>query len=554
MAFTLTTPIHIDAAPELANRSAENPAVPLSQALWDDENGVSFVGKTSSGVRVNEKRALGYSSIWRAVNLISRRLGAMPLKVFRSVGRGKEVDATHPAHKLLRRKPNEWMTAIVFKQTLQASALLRGNGYAYITRDRDGRPVELLPLSAENTWPMRRNGRLWYVTQVPRPDGGPGEVRVLEHTDVLHIRGLGFDGLVGHDVVSILRETIGKAIGTRDYSARFFQNNARPSVALEFPSGMKDAVIQNVVERWGAMNRGLENAHKIGVLREGIKLNTYSMNARDSQLLENLTFDAVDVANIFGLPPRKLGLDQGGGYNSIYEENQSIDDDTMEPHWVTWEEECSDKLLTEEEKATESHSCLFVRNAVMRANPGERADYYAKMWQMGAMSQDEIRAFEDQNPLPDGQGNRYFVPLNYVASDAVGQPTDPAPEPTPAPTPTVDTTGLRAALRVALADTARRMARRLLTQAERAEKKNLGEWIDGDQSHNLRAIREAFSPLLSAARASGAKFDENENTFAARFLQLALSDMSAPSFSVAACGDTFERELSEDVSRALLPE
>jgi HK97 family phage portal protein len=558
MSFTVCTPILTTVVPqEMANRSAENPAVPLSAALWDDEAGVGYIGRTTSGVKVNEKKALGYSAIWRSVNLISRRLGAMPLKVYKRVGKGKEEDLTHPAYKLIRRKPNQYMTAMIFKQTLQASALLRGNGYAYITRDRDGRPVELLPLSADNTWPIRRNGRLWYVTQIPTADGAPGETVVIEHMDMIHIRGLGFDGLIGHDVVSILRDTIGKAIGTRDYSAKFFDNGARPNMVLEFPAGMKDTAIQNVKSGWESLHRGLNNAHRIGVLRDGVKLNTFSTTARDSQLIENLTFDAIDVANMFGLPPRKLGLDQGGGYNSIQEENQAIDDDTMEPHWVTWEEEVGDKLLTEREKENQSHLCLFERNAVMRANPGERADYYAKMWQIGAISQDEIRANEDQNPLPYGQGDRYYVPLNYVAADEVGQPPDdpaPTPTPTPDPSPAVDVAGVRAALRAALTDTARRMARRLLTQAERAEKKNLREWLNGDQSQNVRAISEAFAPLLAAARAIGAEIEEDSAMLATRFVQLARSDMSAPSFTVAASGEQFEKEMSEDVPKAVLPE
>lgn len=463
------------------SRSIENPANPLSQ-VFDDELFDGLVGpRTTSGVRVSRKKALGYSAIFRCVTLISSKIAAIPFKVFKAQGQGKEVDKQHPAYPLLRRRPNAWMTAITLKETLQSHALLRGNGYGYIPRDADARPLEILPLNPEATWPVRVDGRLWYVTEITMGDGTTVQRR-LRNEDVIHIRGMGFDGLVGYDVISILRETIGKALATREHGTRFFSNNAKPSVALEFPMGMKDAAIANVVAGWNRMGQGLENAHKVAVLREGIKLNSYSVNARDSQLTENLTFDAVDVANIFGLPPRKVGLDQGGGYNSLFEENQSVHDDVLDPWCAKWEEECDQKLLTKVEQESESHFCLYVRNALMRSNPDQRAGYYSKMIENGSLNPDEVRSLEDLNPIPDGKGQTYYmkagmVPLGEVPAQA--KPLDQAP--------------LANSLKNLLAETAGRMARRLSTHIER---KN-------DPQTQADAISEAFEGVLAVVRAAG---------------------------------------------------
>jgi HK97 family phage portal protein len=490
-------------APLLTSRSIENPAVPLSMAHLDDDLVDALTGavggKTSSGIRINRRKALGYSAVWRAVNLISRKIAALPIKVFKASGPGKEVDKSHPAYKLLRRRPNQYMTAVVFKETLQSHALLRGNGYAYVFRDADARPVELLILNPEMTWPIRVNGVLSYITEIQVDDQGQTERRRLRAEDVIHIRGLGFDGLTGYDVISILRETLAKAIATREHGSRFFSNNAKPNLALEFPAGMKDAAVTSVINGWERMNKGLENAHKIGILREGVKLHPFSTNARDSQLTENLAFDAMDIANVFGLPPRKLGLDQGGGYNSLFEENQSVHDDTLDPWCVTWEEELDSKLLTQAEQETESHSCLFVRNAVMRSNPDQRASFYEKMVENGLMNPDEARALEDMNPMPDGVGQKFYVKsgLTAVGADPAADPAaNPATEPAPATDPSTLANSVRAEMRgpaeTLLRETAGRMARRLATQSARG----------GDLAGQAEGVSDAFGTVLAVVRAA----------------------------------------------------
>ena len=498
---SIVCPVYAPFGNSLASsRSAENPTVPLSQAIFDEDVFDGWAGpKTSSGIRVGRRKALGYSAVWRATNLISRKIAALPLVVFKEAGKGKNPDREHFAHALLRRRPNEYMTPVVFKQTLQSHALLRGNGYAYIFRDTDAVPNELLPLNPEATWPVRENGNLWYVTEFAKDDTGRTELRKLRSEDVLHIRGLGFDGLIGYDVITILRETLAKAIATREHGSRFFSNNAKPSLALEFPAGMRPDAVANVINGWERMNKGLENAHRVGILREGVKLNAFSMNARDSQLTENLAFDAMDIANIFGLPPRKLGMDQGGGYNSLFEENQSVHDDTLDPWCVTWEEECDAKLLTEEQKRAESHCCLFVRNAVMRSNPDQRASFYEKMVQNGLMSRDEARALEDMNPIPNGQGEVFYIKSGMSAIGAE-EPQSPEEPGEPATEPAADMTeenpnptALRSSIRLLLEETTGRMARRLHTHVSR---KN-------DPSEQFEAVASAIEAVIAVARAAG---------------------------------------------------
>lgn len=479
--FTVCTPVFAAAS---QSRSVENPNVPLSAVFDEDWDGMGI--STGSGIRISRRRALGYSAVWRATNLISNSLAKLPLRVYRSQGQGKTPDPSHPAYQLLRRKPNDYMTAVDFKRTLQHHAILRGNGYAYIRRNADARPLELLPLNPDRVTPVRANGILWYVVQL-----AVGTMSKVRAADILHIRGLGFDGLVGYDVISYCRESLGKAIAARDYSARFFGNDARPNIALEFPAGMKDETCQSIVNKWQSMHQGIANKFRVGILREGIKLNQYQVNARDSQLLENLQFDANEIANIFGVPPHKVGGQKQGSYNSLFEENQAFFDDTVDPWAVTWEEQCDDKLLTEEEKRDDSHHCLFVRNALMRANPDVRSNYITRMVTTGLMNVDEGRAIEDLNPLPDGRGQVFYQPNNAVRA---GEPTDPPPEPIDDEDPpeSKDDEGrkqLRRAIRPAIRDAVRRMAVRLGHQVDRGQR---------DLEKNREVIREAFEPFVGA--------------------------------------------------------
>jgi HK97 family phage portal protein len=439
---TICTPIVVPAL-----RTGENPAYPLSSIfegsdVWD---GLTGGESSAAGVRVNPRRALGYSALWRGVNLIAGAVGRLPMSVYKRVGKGKAIDTAHPAHRLLRRKPNPYMTAYTFRQTLQAHALLRGNGYASIRRE-GGRPVELLPLDPDKVTPVRANGELWYVVRGTAP--GKRRQRAadwsnavrLPSTDVLHIRGLGFDGLCGYDVVRILRDTIGGALAARDYGSRYFANDGRPGLVLEVPAGMKPEAVANLRASWDRMHSGVANAHKLGILRDGVKLVQIAKNARDAQLIENREFDAREIANVLGVPPHKVGDPSRTAYNSLESENQSLYDDTLDGWFVSWEEECEDKLLAEDEKADESYQVEFNRRMLLRANLAARGAYYVQAVTHGWMSADEVRAEEGSNPTPNGEGATFWRPANLLpAADLTrtaggGDPAaDPEPEPEPEP-------------------------------------------------------------------------------------------------------------------------
>lgn len=493
-------------ARKLAARSIENPAVPLTS---DEAFEMFGATKSVSGVRVSRNKALGYPAVWRAVSLISGDVGKLPLFVYRQQGKNKEQDTKHNAYRLLLRKPNEAMTAFVFKQTLMLHVLIHGNGYAYIDRDGASRPKQLLILDPDCVEPMRVDGVLWYLYQPPNG----GEPRKLPADEVLHVKGLGFDGLRGFPVLKISKDALGAAIAARDHSARYFANGARPGGVLEHLGKLTDTARKNMRESWERVHKGLENAHKVAILEEGTKYVSFASNARDAQLLETREFDAREVANIFGVPTHKLGDPSKVAYNSLGEENQSYYDDTLSRWLKVFAEEAHDKLLSEEEKASESHCIDFDYSEIQRANLPAQVDFVDKLVQRGVINQDEARGVFGYNPLPDGKGQRFFIPSTLVPIDDAGK-TAPQPAPKPQPEPARKATP--AGLLAVVGDVTGRMLRRLATHAEKASKTDLAAWLaDGVRGHR-GTIAEAFTSVVVVARDFG--FDPPDAGAVADFL------------------------------------
>jgi HK97 family phage portal protein len=366
---------------------------------------------TSGGEKISKDKALKYSAVFRAVKLISTSVGKLPLFVYDRLEQGKQKAPSSPAYNILRYKPNDEMTAKIFKQTITAHALLQGSGYAYIFRDNAGRPIELIPLVPDVTYPIRRNGQLYYITSVN------GDMMKLLPENVLHVRGLGYNGITSYSLLEYANISFSMGLNGQNYSNKFFENSARPSVILEHPQTFSDEkAITRLRDQWSKLYSGVSNAHKTAILEQGMKAHVLTLSARDSQLIETMKFSIIDVANWFSLPPHKLGDSSRTAYNSLEQENQSFLDEALDDWLVTWEEECRDKLLTEKEKNDDSRLVEFARQALVRADLKGRAEYYAKAT-AGApwMTVNEVRNLENANDAGE-EYDEIILPANVFGS------------------------------------------------------------------------------------------------------------------------------------------
>jgi len=408
------------------NASLENPAMSLDDPrTWDDVIG----GPTATaGVRVTPRSVIGYPPIWRGVNLIAGSVAKLPLPVFkREADDSRSRDRKHPAYKLLRRKPNPWMTAFVFKRTLTFHAIFWGNGYAAIFRDRNGKPEELLILSPTETHPIQVNGELWYVTEI---GGKPVKLRAR---DVLHIRGLSFDGLTGYALIEIMKEALGVGMAVRSYAAKFFGQGTLAGGVLMVPGKFEEKQMANLLASWEKMTEGLKKSHRVAILQDGAKWEKMTVDAEAAQMLQTQEHEVRMAANILQLPPHKLGDNSKSSYNSLEQENRAYLQDSLDPWLCAWESETDDKLLSVEELDNETHYCEFVRAALERTDSKNENDLLIAATNNGQMNLDEARAIRNLPPIPNGEGKKFRIPLNIgVIGEPAPAPTASAPGPSDA--------------------------------------------------------------------------------------------------------------------------
>ena len=387
--------------------------IPLgSDAIWD----ILGAGRQSSaGVSVSREKILGYPAVWRGVNLLSRDVAKLPLFVYQRLeDGGKQRDRMHPAHRLLHQKSSPHMTAFTFRQTLQSHALIHGNGYAYIFRDANAGPTDMLVLDPEYVTPIKEDGRLLYlVTNMQLPDGQTRDRKILPE-NILHIRGLSHTGLVGYSVVDILRESLGLGLAAQKYGSVFFKNNARPSMVIEMPGQLRDTeAVSRLRDSWGKIHEGIDNSNKPAILENQASVKNLSFSNEDAQFLQTREFEIRQVANIIGVPPHKIGDPTRTSHSSLESENQAYLQDSLDPWLCNWEKECEDKLLTEQQKTQDTHIVEFQRDAIIRVDKKTETESLAVEVNNGLLSLDEARAIKNRPPLPAGQGSTFRKPMNH---------------------------------------------------------------------------------------------------------------------------------------------
>ncbi len=245
---------------------------------YDSPSYSYFFGRTHAGKRVNDRTAMQIIAVYACVRVLSEAIAQLPLHVYQYTDSGKERVPKHPLYFLLHDQPNPEMTSFVFRETLMAHLLIYGNAYAQIIRNGRGDVIGLYPLMPDKVRVDRDDrGRLIY--RYSRYDEHnpnfkqQGEI-ILPMEQVLHIPGLGFDGLVGYSPIAMAKNAIGLAVACDEYGASFFANGAAPSAVLEHPGVIKNP--ERVREAWQRAY-GSSNAHKTAILEEGMKYTPISI-------------------------------------------------------------------------------------------------------------------------------------------------------------------------------------------------------------------------------------------------------------------------------------
>ncbi|NLK23280.1 MAG: phage portal protein [Clostridiales bacterium] len=366
-------------------------------------------GSTTSGKSVNERTAMQTTAVYSCVRILSEAIASLPLQLFIYIWQGKEKAISHNLYYLLHDEPNPEMTSFVFRETLMSHLLLWGNAYAQIIRDGAGRVKALYPLLPSKMEVDRAdNGEIYYIYS-RYTDENPnikehGQV-ILRSDEVLHIPGLGFDGLVGYSPIAMAKNAVGMTLACEEYGASFFANGANPGGVLEHPGVVKDP--KRVRDSWNSVYQGTKNAHRIAVLEEGMKFQSIGIPPEQAQFLETRKFQINEIARLFRIPPHMVGDLDKSSFSNIEQQSLEFVKYTLDPWVIRWEQSLQKALLLPGEK--KQYFIKFNVDGLLRGDYASRMSGYATGRQNGWLSTNDIRELENMNPISQEEGGNLYL-------------------------------------------------------------------------------------------------------------------------------------------------
>ncbi len=352
------------------------------------------------------------TAVYACVRILAETIASLPLHTYMNNENGKEKARGHPVYHLLADSPNPEMTSFVFRETLMGHLLLWGNSYSQIIRDGNGKVIALYPLLPDKMKVERSDkGEIYYLYT------SEGKEHLLRNTEILHIPGLGFDGLIGYSPIAMAKNAIGMAIATEEYGAKFFANGANPGGVLEHPGVVKDP--HRIRDSWNQVYQGTSNAHRVAVLEEGMKFSPIGIPPEQAQFLETRKYQTEEICRIFRVPPHLVGDLERATFSNIEHQSISFVVHTIRPWLVRIEQSINKALFSDSEK--EKYFVSFVVEGLLRGDYESRMRGYSIGIQNGFMSPNDVRALENMNPIPlDEGGNTYMVNGNMLKLKDVG--------------------------------------------------------------------------------------------------------------------------------------
>lgn len=461
--------------------------------LNDDRYFTDIIQQASAtGVAVTPDTARRCAAVLACVRVLSETIAHLPFVLYKRDGDSRLRETNHPLYNLLHDAPNRWQTSFEFREMMMGHVLLRGNAYAQKVIGGSGEVVELVPLNPTKVTPkMTPNGDVYYEF---RP--GTGGTVYIPSDGMFHLKGYASDGLVGVSPIAEARETIGLALAAEEFGARTFQNDAQPGGVLEHPGKLGEEAITNLRKSMQDQHAGVRNARKYMILEEGMKWTKVGMSPDDTQYIETRKFQLEEIARIFRVPPHLIGHLERATFSNIEHQGLEFVTHTILPWLKRWEQAISQRLMTRDERRT--YYSEFLVDGLLRGDITVRYQAYAVGRQWGWLSADDVRKLENMDVLPDGQGEKYLLPLNMVDANklddlvlADGASSDTKDEPTQ-PSDTEDRSEIRTvrASFVGADSFAPVFSSVLQRYVERVEKSSK------DFSEHRRVIREGLDPIV----------------------------------------------------------
>ncbi len=383
---------------------------------------ITMVGsrRTVTGHSVSLDSAMSYSAFWSCVRIISESVASLPAIVYRRLpDGGKERAPDHWLYPVLHDAANPEMTAFGTLETATAHALTWGNAFLAKGVDDRGRTRELWPLRPDRTEVERDRSSLQLTYRYQTVSG---ETKILDRSQVFHLPGLSWDGMVGYSVLTMARNAVAVGTAAEEYGGRFFENDARPGVVLTHPKALSDPARANLERSWGEKHAGASNAFGFGLLEEGMTLKEIGVPPQDAQFLETRKFQIAEMARFFRIPLHMLAELDRATFSNIEQQAIEFVVHTLRPWLIRWEKGIGHQLLGPEWTGAGGQFFVeFLIDGLLRGDSAARAAYYHQARMDGWLNGDEIREMENRNPMPDGQGQVYLAPQNMAPIDLLAE-------------------------------------------------------------------------------------------------------------------------------------
>lgn len=376
--------------------------------------------KSAAGVNVTPELALSLTTLQACVTLLAESVAQLPLVLYRRDGDKRTPETDHPAYRMLRFRPNGWQTPFEYQEGQQISNGLRGNAFAFIERDEAAKPTALIPLNPDKMTVLKGSDGLPYY----QFDGHEPMPQRLVH----HVRWFTLNGYTGVSPVQLHCNAIGLGLAMQDHASSVFANGTHLAGVLERPAvvggqelkALSPERVAQVKAAWKAEYAGRENAMKVAVLQDGMSFRALSMTNVEAQLLEARGASALEVAQMYKVPPHKVQLLDRATNNNIEHQGIEFVVYTLMPWLKRFEQAYNRDLLL----PSEWGELYFEFNVagLLRGDAQSRYEAYAKARQWGWLSVNDIRRLENLPPIPDG--DTYLQPLNMVPAGWMPAPGD----------------------------------------------------------------------------------------------------------------------------------
>lgn len=369
---------------------------------------------SATGINVTEMKALQSTAVFACVKILSETLASLPLHVYQRLPEGGKARApNHYLYTILHDISNDEMTSFTLRETLMGHLALWGNAYAEIDWNESGEINGLWPLRPDKTKPRRDTVTKQMMYDVHLPDG---QMVTLPAYRVLHIHGFSIDGLVGLNPIDYARESVALSLATQEYGAAFFGNGATPSGVLEHLGVLGETGRENLRDSMTEMHQGLNKAHRLMILEEGMTYKQIGIPPDTAQYLETRKFQVTDIARFYRIPPHMIADLERSTNNNIEHQGIEFVVHTIRPWLVRWEQTMLHKLFLPSERK-KGFYIEFNVDGLLRGDYKSRQEGLRIARDSGIITRNEWRAMENMNPLTEDQINDTWRPVNMVPGD-----------------------------------------------------------------------------------------------------------------------------------------